>query len=53
MFKQDIGEIKKSIFKLNGIAPFEEKMTFYYDESGNCRKFSLTESGINSTDVWS
>ncbi|MDO5155150.1 MAG: hypothetical protein Q4D51_04215 [Eubacteriales bacterium] len=51
MFKQDIGEIKKSIFKLNGIAPFEEKMTFYYDESGNCRKFSLTERGFNSTDA--
>ena len=36
---------------LNGIPPFEEEMTFYYDESGNCRKFSLTEKGFNNIDA--
>lgn len=37
--------------KTNGIPPFEEEMTFYYDESGNCRKFSLTETGFNNMDA--
>jgi len=25
-------------------------MTFYYDESGNCRKFILTKDGFNNND---
>ena len=36
---------------MNGIHPFEEEMTFYYDDSGNCRKFSLTDAGFNNTDA--
>ena len=35
----DVEEQKKTVFELNEIEPFEEEMTFYYDESGNCRKF--------------
>lgn len=47
----NVEDQKKTVFKLNGILPFEEKMTFYYDESGNCRKFLLTEHGFNNTDA--
>lgn len=42
---------KKAVFDLNGIPPFEEEMTFYYDESGNCRKFTLTDTGFNNIDA--
>ena len=47
----NVEDEKKSILELNGIAPFNEQMTFFYDESGNCRKFALTESGFNSTEA--
>ena len=43
MARINVEDHKKAIFALNGIPPFEEEMTFYYDESGNCRKFSLTD----------
>ena len=51
MVRIDVADIKKTVKGLNGIAPFDEVMTFFYDESGNCRKFSLTENGVNSTDA--
>lgn len=47
----NVEDQKQAVFDLNGIAPFNEEMTFYYDESGNCRKFSLTETGFNSIDA--
>ena len=47
----NVEDRKQAVFDLNGIAPFNEEMTFYYDESGNCRKFSLTEEGFNSIDA--
>lgn len=47
----NVEDQKKAILDLNGIPPFEEEMTFYYDESGNCRKFSLTEKGFNNIDA--
>ena len=47
----DVAEMKNTIESLNGIPPFNEEMTFYYDESGNCRKFSLTGTGFNNTDA--
>lgn len=50
MARINVEDHKKAIFALNGIPPFEEEMTFYYDESGNCRKFSLTDAGFNNTD---
>ncbi len=37
MKKINVEETKQDILQLNGLVPFEEKMTFYYDESGNCR----------------
>ena len=30
-----------------GIPYCDEKMTFFYDETGNCGKFSLNEDGVN------
>lgn len=51
MAKINVEDQKKAIFDLNGIPPFEEEMTFYYDESGNCRKFSLTDKGFNNIDA--
>lgn len=51
MVKINVEDIKKCIFDLNGIPPFEEGMTFYYDESGNCRKFTLTDTGFNNIDA--
>ena len=50
MSKINVEDQKKAVFELNGIDPFDEEMTFYYDESGNCRKFSLTEEGFNCID---
>lgn len=47
----DVADMKNTIESLNGIPPFNEEMTFYYDESGNCRKFSLTGTGFNNTDA--
>lgn len=47
----NVEDQKQAVFDLNGIASFNEEMTFYYDESGNCRKFSLTEEGFNSVDA--
>lgn len=44
----DVEDMKKATYELNNIEPFNEKMTFYYDESGNCRKFRLTEKGFNN-----
>ena len=45
----DVGEYKKEISLLSGIPICNEVYTFYYDETGNCRKFSLSEKGYNST----
>ena len=47
----NVEEHKKTVFELNEIEPFEEEMTFYYDESGNCRKFYLTDTGFNDSDA--
>ena len=51
MTRINVEDQKKAVFNLNGIPPFEEVMTFYYDESGNCRKFSLTDIGFNNIDA--
>lgn len=44
-------QLHKDICDENGISLPMNEMTFYYDESGNCRKFSLTEDGVNSKDA--
>ena len=49
----DVEDMKNAIKDLHGIEPCKDVMTFFYDESGNCRKFSLTEKGVNSQDsLW-
>ena len=47
----DVAEVKESISALTGLLPFNQKFTFFYDETGNCRKFSLTKNGVNSLDA--
>ena len=47
MVSINVKDFQNSICKLNRIKPFNEEMTFYYDESGNCRKFYLNENGFN------
>lgn len=49
----DVEEHQKNLYDLNGIQPLEEEMTFYYDESGNGRKFSLGSDGFNDPDAFS
>lgn len=46
-------DIDADIYKMNiqGLSPFNDKMTFYYDETGNCRKFKLTEKGFNDSNA--
>lgn len=46
----NVEDAKKSVLELNGIMPFEEHFNFFYDETGNCRKFYLTEGGVNAKD---
>lgn len=49
----DVEDMKQSLRNLHGIEPYEGILTFFYDESGNCRKFSLTKNGVNSEDsLW-
>lgn len=49
----DVEDMMNSLKDLHGIEPCKNIMTFFYDESGNCRKFSLTEKGVNSQDsLW-
>ena len=47
----DVGLFKETTADLTGIPPCNDVFTFYYDETGNCRKFSLTDKGYNSEDA--
>ncbi|NOH15282.1 hypothetical protein [Clostridium cochlearium] len=38
----------KKVCDFSGLDPFKEKYRFYYDETGNIRKFRLTENGVNA-----
>ena len=51
MVRINVEDHKDTVWKLNGIKPFNEEMTFYYDESGNCRKFYLTDNGFNDPEA--
>lgn len=50
MTKINVEEVKIEMSEFYQIPIFDEEMTFYYDESGNCRKFLLTENGFNNND---
>lgn len=51
MVRINVEDQKDTVWKLNDIKPFNEEMTFYYDESGNCRKFYLTDNGFNDPEA--
>ena len=42
----DVNMIRE-MANFQGIPYCDEKMTFFYDETGNCGKFSLNEEGVN------
>lgn len=45
--------VDTDMFNLNlqDIPPCKDVFTFYYDETGNCRKFRLTENGVNNSNA--
>ena len=44
----DINMIRE-LSNFQGIPYCDEKMTFFYDETGNCGKFSLRDNGVNDS----
>jgi hypothetical protein len=44
----DVDEYRKMISELSNLPLFDGKYSFYYDETGNVRKFRLTENGVNA-----
>jgi len=44
----DVEKFKQDISEISGIPICNDIYTFFYDETGNCRKFSLSEKGFNS-----
>ena len=44
----DVDEYRNMISEFSGLPLFDEKCSFYYDETGNVRKFRLTENGVNA-----
>lgn len=47
----DVNILREIAAEMSGFELPNDKMTFYYDETGNCRKFYLNENGINSVDA--
>lgn len=43
----DVNDIREADSKGHGIPLCDDIMTFFYDETGNCGKFSLNENGVN------
>jgi hypothetical protein len=44
----DVDEYRNMISEFSDLPLFDEKCSFYYDETGNVRKFRLTENGVNA-----
>lgn len=44
----DVDEYRKMISEFSDLPLFDERYSFYYDETGNVRKFRLTENGVNA-----
>lgn len=44
----DVAEYRNMIREFSDLPLFDEKCTFYYDETGNVRKFRLTDNGVNA-----
>lgn len=47
----DINELRNQEAELHNFRLPNEQMTFYYDETGNVRKFCLTEEGVNDANA--
>ena len=47
MTEHDIDFLRQTESELQGISLCDDRMTFYYDETGNCGKFKVTETGFN------
>lgn len=45
--KIDVNMMRTMDAELHGLPLCDDEMTFYYDETGNCGKFILTEDGVN------
>lgn len=48
MSGMDVDEYRKICCEYSGIPVFDGKYSFYYDETGNVRKFKLTRNGVNA-----
>ncbi len=48
MCTMDVDEYRKMISEFSDLPLFDGKYSFYYDETGNVRKFRLTENGVNA-----
>lgn len=44
----DVDEYRNIVSEFLNLPLFDEKCSFYYDETGNIRKFRLTENGVNA-----
>ncbi|WP_347028378.1 DUF3800 domain-containing protein [Intestinibacter bartlettii] len=51
MININVNDRKKKRSMLSGYPLFEERFTFFYDETGNCRKFLLNDDGVNYTNA--
>ena len=47
MAELDIDDMRQMEAELQGMPLCNTRMTFYYDETGNCGKFKVTETGFN------
>ena len=45
MTREEVVELREVEASMHQIKPCDEKWEFYYDETGNCRKFRLKEGG--------
>jgi hypothetical protein len=48
LFDAYVDEYRNMISDFSGLPLFDENCSFYYDETGNVRKFRLTENGVNA-----
>lgn len=46
----DVDEYREIVQMLSNISPLTERYSFFYDETGNIRKFRLTEDGVNASE---
>jgi len=44
----DVDGYRNMISEFSDLPLFDEKCSFYYDETGNVRKFRFTENGVNA-----